>query len=337
VRSPYPLRIFPGDAVAAEDLAAALKSMDGVEHVEIRSVAEVQREHQQLQSSGAWNPTLDGPFHLPATRVDAYVDLVGAFDLSDALTPITQGLQERFGGLDYDYSWGFDDPYPYDVRLAFNYPTYSEVPFGPRIASLALNGTTLREVTSPPFLGAGDRLSFTLEKTPRVREVRIVPGDLSRVDSYSRLARPKRVRLTFADATVELELKDQPAVQRFPVDGSGEGPIVLGVLETYPGTDGGKTAIWRVEFGAEAAPGFTSFARLISAQPTTGQTVTETTTQDEATTTETATATTAAHPGGTSAAATGTRSALLWGVIAAFVVASAVAAVGFCRHKGAEL
>ena len=109
----------------------------------------------------------------------------------------------------------------------------------------------------------------------------------------------------------------------------GEGPIALEVLTTYPGTDGEKAAIWRVEFGAEAAPEFTPFAELISAQPATEQAVTETTIQAEVTTTETSTTTTVVDPEATPAAATGTRSAQLWGVIAAFVVAVAAAAAGF--------
>ena len=330
VDSPYPLRIFPGNTVSAEELAAALRGMDGVQRVEIRSADEVRREHEEMLKSGAWGPNR-GPLHDPATRVDAYVDLVGAFGLSEALSPIWKQVRDLFGGLDGDYSVDFEDPYPYDTRLAFFHPTvpYFEVPFGPRTASMALNGQALQWVTSPPPLAVGDRLSFTLEKTPRVREVRVISGDLSRLDGFSREARPKRIRLTFADGSAEFELKDEPGLQRFPVDASGEGPIALEVLTTYPGTDGEKAAIWRVEFGAEAAPEFTPFAELISAQPATEQPATETTIQAEVTTTETSPTTTVVDPEATPAAATGTRSAQLWGVIAAFVVVVAAAAAGF--------
>lgn len=200
---------------------------------------------------------------------------------------------------------------------------------------MALNGKALEGVTSPPSFSVGDRLSFTLEKTPRVRELRVASGDLSHLDGFSRLARPKRIGLTFADRNVEFELKDEPGLQRFPVDASGEGPIALEVLEIYPGTDSDEIAIWRLEFGTESAPSFVSFSTLQGTQPTTGDPApadggtTETTTIEKASTAP-------SEPTERADSANNNHAIVYWGAIAALVI-GATAGLGrfiFVRARG---
>lgn len=334
VLSPYPLRVFPGDTVDPEELATLLRGAERVTRVEIRSADEVRRERERMAASGLWDPTHGESLPAPAVRVDAYVDLVGAFSLWDALHPATRLIQDRFGGLDYDYGIDLEDPYPYDVRLSFSRPNAlapSDPPLGPRIATFSLDGEESHGSGVVPPLRVGDSVTLALEKTPHVREVRVVPGDLSRLEGYSRLARPKRIRLTFPDTTVELDLRDEPAVQRFPVDATGDGPVTLEVLDTYPGTESDEIAIWRLELGTEPAPTFTPFVELVAARP--GPAVTTTTVGDD---TDASTATTdrpahgdsAPAPADSAASSGGRRAVLLWGSMAGLAVGLAGAAGG---------
>ena len=116
-----------------------------------------------------------------------------------------------------------------------------------------------------PDAGVGERLRFTFVTAGPLREVRIVPGDVETLDSFTEHGRPKTLRLKLAGGSSTLmHLADEPSVQRFAVQGDGAW-AELEIVKSYPGTADNDTYIASVEFGRETAPAFLPFAELIEA------------------------------------------------------------------------
>lgn len=165
---------------------------------------------------------------------------------------------------------------PYDVTLAFaNAPrhtptdakwTWSSVATGFEVPK---SGTVWAE--GVPGTGAGEWLQATFKRPTRLRELRIVPGNMITDATFRQFARPRVVRAIFSDgSSTLLTFKDSLTLQRFPVDVTTRS-VRFVIRSVYRGTDYPATCIGLVEFGRERAPGFVPFAKLINDPYATGR------------------------------------------------------------------
>jgi len=234
----YPLTVIPADRIGVRKMADVLRAMEEVVGVEITGKKVV-------------------------AKLDSY----------DAVDVVLDRLYKTFETSQLEFEDLYEeDPYPYDITVAFSDPQYFHIPedepFGPRITNShradAPDDARRANLTSIPL---NTPIVFTLEETPRIREVRMASGDLSRLDGFGRTARPRTIRLTFSDgSTKQLELEDHPGMQRFPVDAPGN-RVELEVLDVYPGSvSSDAAAIWEIEFGTEAAPEFVGFSDLLAGE-----------------------------------------------------------------------
>lgn len=94
--------------------------------------------------------------------------------------------------------------------------------------------------------------------------MRILPGKNRETGIFGLCGRPKAVRMTFSDGTTTvLELADEPALQRFPIEARATW-AELEILDSYPGAQQKDTYVSEVEFGSQPAPTYVSFQRLLS-------------------------------------------------------------------------
>ncbi len=126
-------------------------------------------------------------------------------------------------------------------------------------------------VAGPLTQGDHPWAQATFLRPRRLRELRIVSGDNAYIAAFKKYGRPKTLTATFSDgSTVTLHLKDAPVLQRYPVDVTTT-TVRLTVDDIYPGTDYPAVAVSEVEFGSAPAPGYASFADLLSSDRATGR------------------------------------------------------------------
>lgn len=184
------------------------------------------------------------------------------------------------------YQWEFSDfePRPtsmtdwwkphsdYDVTLGFG-STGDFLPTTPvrwKWSSEATGREYLPWIEGVPGLGRGEWIEARFKRAVRLRELRILPGNLAYMTAFYRYARPKSLKAVFSDGTsVRLRLEDAPTLQRFPVDVETRS-VRLVIDSAYRGTDYPATCIALVEFGRERAPGYAAFDRLIADPSATG-------------------------------------------------------------------
>jgi hypothetical protein len=203
---------------------------------------------------------------------------------SQPAAKILLGYRKVVAGV---YQWEFKDFEPtleadrpmseYDVQVAFLQPTFeaadetissdwppdwvrsvtasSELERDAKVyeaASLRLGVTGMwAEGVDGP--GVGQWLRFGFGGKRRVREVRVLPGDGRTGDAFRANNRPKTLEITFSDGTRNtLELKDEPILQRFPVDVEAVSAKIV-ITEVYKGADTDDTFISMVDFGKAPA------------------------------------------------------------------------------------
>lgn len=180
--------------------------------------------------------------------------------------------------------------------------------------------------------GIGQTLTIEFAQPRDVAEVRVVSGYAKRPDLFSKYNRPRTLEVTFNDGTkVNLDLEDQPGLQRFPVSAKGAASAVVRIADVYRGTTRDETYLSEIEFASAAAPDFESFESLLGLAPQEEQPPAE----ESATPTATpATITPASgHP---EPATSGTSGWLLLAAAALAALGIAASAIAIARRKRAS-
>jgi hypothetical protein len=198
-----------------------------------------------------------------------------------------------------------------------------------------------------------DWLQMGVRGNQHLAEIRILPGRNDSPTSFTEYARPKKMYVSWADGQgVEISLKDEPSLQRFPLTCTTNS-INLLVEDVYPGTKSNDVYISEIDLGNAPAPEFDTYANMMAGgKPPTTEAVPalETSTTNNGATTS-APSTTSSAPITTTTAATPSATTggpaspggssndgtprLVWAVILVAVVAAA--ATGVSIYFGVRL
>lgn len=223
---------------------------------------------------------------LTAAKVDETVQVTAPTGWT---TPHPRAYQWRFQEfepvLDDDADWWGPQSH-YDVMLGFGGPmkagatvgkwTWSSVASSGDPDDGAYEGMQDGDLGScwaegVPGTGEGEWIEARFKKARHLRELRILPGNNAYLVAFTKYARPQVLKAVFDDGTsATLRLRDAPTLQRFPVDVTTR-TVRLVVESVYLGTDYPGTCISEVEFGTEEAPGYASFADLMTDGGATGR------------------------------------------------------------------
>jgi hypothetical protein len=193
-----------------------------------------------------YEPTENDDVRLNYTRFN-YFDVTAIEDIPASFGPMPM----KGGALTHWEEEGSDYPAGWEAVDA-DIETFWEIPSG----------------------GKSSTLEVGIAVNHNLRELRILPGRHDTLTSFGEYGRPKSIRVTLSDGTSKvLKLKDEASLQRFAISGKAEW-VKFNVLDSYPGTKGGKTYISEIDFGAARAPEFEAFDDLMTAKapPTTATT-----------------------------------------------------------------
>lgn len=133
-------------------------------------------------------------------------------------------------------------------------------------AAAACDGDPSTYWLSSPGDVDGAHLTLATRRSLRVRELRIVAGAARLPSEFRDHGRPATLRAEFSDGSQRvLELTDEPAVQRFPVDVQTD--WVRLTVEDVHGEKAPDVAIAEVELGTAPSPEFEEFDTVLGSGP----------------------------------------------------------------------